>query len=227
VTLNVGVEGADTWMPAETDVSIRPGWYWSRDTDNRVKTVDRLLDIYYASVGHNTNLLLNFPVDNRGLVHENDAQRLRELSTILRATFRDDLARDRPANATNVRSNSEQFAAKSLTDSDPNTCWATDDGVTVASAEIELGQPTTFDRVVLQEHIELGQRVRSWNVEARAGGTWQQVFAGTTIGHKRIARISPTTADAVRLNVVDSRACPVIESFSLFKSPGPSLTNEE
>ena len=87
MTLNVGVEGAETWMPAESDVSIRPGWYWSRNTNNRVKTVDQLLEIYYASVGHNTNLLLNFPVDKRGLVHENDAQRLRELSTILPRHF--------------------------------------------------------------------------------------------------------------------------------------------
>jgi alpha-L-fucosidase len=217
--LNVGVEGADTWMPAETDVSIRPGWYWTSTTNDSVKSVSELLAIYYASVGRNTNLLLNFPVDARGLVHENDAARLRELANILRATFAHDLAARRPATATNVRGGSEQFAAHNLTDDDPSTYWATDDSVRTASAEISLGSPTTFNRVLLQEHIELGQRVRAWRVSARADGKWQQICRGTTIGHKRIACFDAVTADAIRLEIADSRACPVIESLSIFIAP--------
>lgn len=217
--LNVGVEGADTWMPAETDVSIRPGWYWTRETDDKVKSLEKLLDIYYASIGRNTNLLLNFPVDNRGLVHENDANRLRELARILEATFRQNHAAGRPATASNVRDESDQFTAANLTDGDPATYWATDDDVPAATATIELAGPTQMNCVQLQEHVELGQRVRGWTFEARVDGLWQQVAEGTTIGHKRIVRFDAVTTDAVRLKITDSRACPVIESVGVFTAP--------
>ena len=157
--LNVGIEGADTWMPAETDVSIRPGWYWTSASDTKVKSADELLNIYYESVGRNTNLLLNFPVDSRGLVHENDANQLRQLATILRATIRNDYAVGQRATATNVRGGSDDYSAANLIDLNPSTYWATDDSVLAASAEIELHAPTVFNQVVLQEHIQLGQRV--------------------------------------------------------------------
>jgi hypothetical protein len=206
-------------MPAETDVSIRPGWYWTRATDGQVKGVDELLDIYYASVGRNTNLLLNFPVDDRGLVPERDAHRLREVAAILKATFAKDFASRRPATATNVRGGSERFAAGNLTDSDPSTCWTTDDSVMSASVEIDLEKPSAINLIMLQEHIELGQRIRAWNLEARAEGRWQQIFHGTTIGHKRIARFPAVTADAIRLTIEDSRSCPIIESLAVFTGP--------
>lgn len=219
-TLNVGIEGAATWMPAETDVSIRPGWYWTAATDRRVKSVGRLLDIYYESVGRNTNLILNIPVDRRGLVHENDAGRLRETTEILRRTFADDLAAGRPATATNERGGDAQFAAVAITDGDAATYWATDDGVVKASVEIPFGAATSFNRLLLQEHIELGQRVRQWTCEARTGGAWRAIAQGTTIGHKRIVRFDDVEADAVRLTILDSRAAPAIETLGVYLAPG-------
>jgi alpha-L-fucosidase len=218
-TLNTGIEGADTWMPAETDVSIRPGWYWTRDTDHRVKSVAELLEIYYASVGHNTNLLLNFPVDNRGLVHDNDAGRMREVAAILRATFATDLATNCRASASDVRGDRPQFAAANLFDHDPTTYWATDDDVTSATVDVEFEKPTAINRAVIQEHIELGQRVRAWKIDARTGDRWDTVARGTTIGHKRIARFPTVTASAVRLTIEDAAACPVLESLSLYCAP--------
>jgi alpha-L-fucosidase len=218
-TLNAGIEGADTWMPAETDVSIRPGWYWTRDTDNRVKSVAELLEIYYASVGQNTNLLLNFPVDNRGLVHDNDARRIREVTTILEATFENDLAANCRASASNVRGGSPQFAAANLTDDDPTTYWATNNEVSAASVDIEFEKPNAINQAVIQEHIELGQRVRAWKLKIRTGDGWQTVARGTTIGHKRIARFPTVMASAVRLAIEDSAACPALESLTLHCAP--------
>ena len=129
-TLNVGIVGADTRMPAETDFSIRPDWYRTAETDDKVKSLDKLLDIYYNSVGHHTNLLLNFPVDNRGLVHENDAAALRALADLLKATFAIDLAKDQTVSAANWRGGDHPaYAPANVNDGDPETCWATDDGV--------------------------------------------------------------------------------------------------
>jgi len=218
-SLNTGVEGAAEWIPGEVDVSIRPAWYWSAETDHKVRSIEKLLDIYYESIGHNANLLLNFPVDNRGLVHENDAAALRALTSIVRATFYRDFALSKPVVASSTRGGHFRYGAALVTDGHPDTYWATDDGVTTGSLTIELGKPRVFNRLVAREHIELGQRVRGWNVEARVEGTWQRVFEGTTIGHRRIARFDTVTADAVRVNITDSRACPTIETISVHVAP--------
>ncbi len=217
--LNTGEEGGTRWLPAEADVSIRPGWYWTADTDERVKSVDELLAIHEASVGHNTNLLLNFPVDARGLVHENDAAALRGLAAVLRATYADDLALHRRASASTVRGGAATFDAPAVVDGDPATYWATDDGVTAGAVTVELDAPHVFDRVLLQEHVELGQRVRGFRLDVRSDGSWREVFRGTTIGHRRIARFDAVTADALRLTITDARACPTIERLSVFCAP--------
>ena len=217
--LNVGIEGADTWFPAESDVSIRPGWYWTEESNSKVKSLGQLLDIYYASVGHNTNLLLNFPVDDRGLVHENDAAALREMTAVLRETFSDDLASGCAAHASQTRGDDPYYAASRVTDGDRTTYWATDDGQLSASLTIDFEGPQTVDTAVLQEHVELGQRVHAWSLEARAGDRWAQVSEGTTIGYKRIARFDAVTTDSLRLNILDSRACPTIATIGAFLSP--------
>lgn len=80
------------WYPGQVDVSIRPGWFYHAAEDDKVKTLDHLLDIYYTSVGGNAQLLLNIPPDKRGRIHENDVQRLKELGDRLRATFAVNLA---------------------------------------------------------------------------------------------------------------------------------------
>jgi len=215
--LNTGVEGADSWMPSETDVSLRPGWYWTAETDDKVKSADKLLDIYYNSVGHNSNLLLNFPVDSRGLVHENDAAALRKMTATLKETFSKDLAQGQSATATESRGS--EYSAASLTDGDPSTYWAAPDGVVTAKIEIDLAKPSAVNRIALQEHVELGQRVRKWHIEARVEGEWRQVCEGTTIGHLRLARFATVNTDKLRLSILDSRACPTIESFRAYLSP--------
>lgn len=205
------------WVPAECDVSIRPGWFYRPSEDNRVKTVSQLVDIYYASVGQNASLLLNLPVDNRGLVHETDAERLIAFGKIVAADLKHDLAKGKPTTATQVRGNARRFAATNATDGNEASYWATDDGVTTGSLEVDLGKPTTINRVLLQEAIALGQRVEAFTVEAEVEGKWQQVAEGTTIGHKRIFRLPDTVVTKVRLNITRSRACPTIATFGLFK----------
>ncbi len=224
-SLNTGIEGADEWIPGEVDVSIRPGWYWTPESDDQVKSLEKLLDIYYRSIGHGANLLLNFPVDARGLVHENDAAALRELAAVVRATFADDLLLGRKVSTQSVRGEDPRFGPGMVTDGDDATYWATDDGITKGGLMFELDVPTTFDHIVVNEHIELGQRVRAWSVKARIDGKWHLIFEGTTIGHRRIAKFPAVTADALRVNIRDSRACPTIETVSAYLGP-PVVTIE-
>jgi len=91
--LNVGDPNGTHWIPGECDVSIRPGWFYHSTQDEQVKSLDKLIEIYYGSVGRNAVLLLNIPPDQRGLIHENDVQRLNEFSSFIENTFDDNLAR--------------------------------------------------------------------------------------------------------------------------------------
>ncbi|MBN2327725.1 MAG: alpha-L-fucosidase [Candidatus Omnitrophica bacterium] len=205
------------WYPAECDVSIRPGWFYHSDQDDKVKSLSQLLDIYYKSVGRNGVLLLNLPPDKRGLIHENDVRRLLELRRVLDETFKTNFALNKSAQASNVRQKSELFSPQQALDGRSDTYWAADDGVTAASLEVDLGEEIEFDRSLIQEHIALGQRVYAYSIEVWNGAGWSQVAEGTTIGYKKINRFSPATASKVRLNIKKSRGCPIIESFELYK----------
>lgn len=209
--------GRLVWYPAECDVSIRPGWFYHPAQDKRVKPLGHLLDIYYKSVGRNSVLLLNVPADRRGLIHESDARRLRELRQVLDATFKTDLARGKAAIASSVHD--EAHGPAMAVDGDPATWWATDDDAATATLEVDLGAPATFNRSMVQEHIALGQRVEEYVIEAWDGKAWRPFAQGTTIGHKKLDRFADVTARRVRLTIRRARANPLIRAFGLFRAP--------
>ncbi|HSK10400.1 MAG TPA: alpha-L-fucosidase [Vicinamibacterales bacterium] len=213
-----GAIDATDYVPPEVDVSIRPGWFYHAEQDAKVKSVEDLLEIYYSSIGRGANLLLNIPPDRRGLIPDIDAARLREFRRVLDAAFANDLARTAVATATATRGRSGRFDAGRVNDNDGGTYWATGDEVTSASVELAWAEPVTFDRVVLQEAIALGQRVEAWRVEAEVDGAWRAVAEGTSIGYKRIARFEPVTARRVRVTVVKARACPTLATIGVFRS---------
>ena len=207
------------WVPAEVDVSIRPGWFYHATQDGRVKTVDKLLEIYYSSVGNGCNLLLNIPPDRRGRFHEVDCERLMGLRKVLDATFDKDLACGKAVTASDIRADDARFSADKVADGDRNTYWAADDDVRTAELTIELGNAAQLNRVRLQECIQLGQRIEAFAVDARVDGTWQEIATGTTIGPRRILRTPTVTANAVRLRITGSRACPTISTLELYLAP--------
>ncbi len=207
------------WYPAETDVSIRPGWFYHASQDDKVKSLEKLLDIYYISVGRNTVLLLNLPPDRRGLIHENDVQRLRELRKVLDATFKHNLALGAAAKASCVRGDIPGYGADKIVDGKKDTYWSSDDGTTTATLEFDLGKKCTFNVAELAEYIRIGQRVEEFVLEARHGKTWKEFARGTTIGYKRLLRFDEVSARKVRLKILNSRVCPTISNFALFYAP--------
>ena len=220
--LNEGEEDGEAWVPAETDTSIRPGWFYSETTDHRVKSLAHLVDIYYTSVGRNSNLLLNVPPDRRGLIHPIDSTRLMELRRVLDETFAVNLAKGARFSASHTRGNARKFRAQNLGDENFHTYWTTDDDQLTASIEIDFRRPQTFNRVQLQEYIPLGQRVRSFSIEYWNGNSWQSVGGTdrkTTIGYKRIIRFPMITTQKLRVNIEDSRACPVLNGIAVFRAP--------
>ncbi|WP_029273072.1 alpha-L-fucosidase [Flavobacterium sp. KJJ] len=214
-----GHEDGEKWVPGEADVSIRPGWFYHAVEDDKVRPLDEMVDIYYESIGRNATLLLNLPVDKRGLVHENDEARLKELVSTIKADFKTELLSKTKISADNVRGNSTAFAAKNTSDGNKNTYWATDDNVKTASIVFEFDKPTAINRILLQEYIALGQRVKAFNVEVKVDGNWKIVANETTIGYKRILRIERVTASALKINITDSKANIVISNIQAYNAP--------
>ncbi|HLO99548.1 MAG TPA: discoidin domain-containing protein, partial [Fimbriimonas sp.] len=217
--LHFGLEGGDSWVPAEVNTSIRPEWFYHPSEDEKVKTVAQLLDSYYASVGRNATFLLNFPIMPNGTIHPTDVERAIEVAKVVKQTFAVNLAKKANANATNTRGGSKQFGPQSVLDDKKETYWATDDNVHNASLTIDLKKPTLFNRFMVQEYISLGQRIKGFNVEALVDGNWREIGRGSTIGYKRILRFAAVTATKVRFNITDSKAAPVISSVGLFNAP--------
>lgn len=217
-TLNAGNIFGAAWIPGEADVSIRPGWFYSSATDDKVKSLDQLLDIYYTSVGRNTNLLLNVPPDRSGRIHPNDSTRLVELRERLDAIFKTSLLSGATATASATRGNSPQFSAAHVLDDSYDSYWTTDDTTTTASLVADLPQQQTFNLILLQEYIPLGQRVARFSVECwdDKAASWTTLADATTIGYKRILRLPATTTKKIRVNILQALACPVLSTVALY-----------
>ncbi|NSW93504.1 MAG: alpha-L-fucosidase [Bacteroidales bacterium] len=216
--LGEGHENGKYWVPAEVDVSIRRGWFYHPSQDSIVRSPENLLELYYSSVGRNSNLLLNVPPDRRGLLHENDVKSLLAFRELREKEFERELAKGKRATASSVRG--KKFTAGNVNDGNPETYWATPDDVTSANVTIDLGEETEVNRIMLQEYIKLGQRVKEFKVEALSGDQWINLVDGTTIGYKVIRRFPVVKASKVRVTITSSKACPVISNIELYRAPG-------
>lgn len=204
--LQYGHPDGNQWVPAECDVSIRPGWFYHPEEDDRVKSPDQLVDLYYRSVGHNATLLLNFPVDRRGLIHPVDSANAVRFHEMIQQQLKTNLVAGMIPKVSNERGG--DFVASALTDDNFDTYWATEDGVTTADIEFSFDTPTRMNRMMLQEYIPLGQRVKAFVVEYLDKDTWLPVKLNeetTTIGYKRLLRFETVETKGIRIRITDAR----------------------
>lgn len=204
--LQYGHPDGNQWVPAECDVSIRPGWFYHPEEDDRVKSPDHLVDLYYRSVGHNATLLLNFPVDRRGLIHPVDSANAVRFHEMIQQQLKTNLVAGMIPKVSNERGG--DFVASALTDDNFDTYWATEDGVTTADIEFSFDTPTRMNRMMLQEYIPLGQRVKAFVVEYLDKDTWLPVKLNeetTTIGYKRLLRFETVETKGIRIRITDAR----------------------
>lgn len=182
--LNTGSEDGLRWIPAEVDVSIRPGWFYHKTEDSLVKTPEQLFNIYLSSVGRGSVLLLNIPPDRRGLIHENDVKALEGFRHLLNVRLTNNFAKKASTRSDSYRGNNDLYSAKNLVDGNNETYWTTDDGVNRGSFEIDWGRQQKLSYVLLQEYIKLGQRIKNFNIEIWQNEKWVKVANATTIGYK-------------------------------------------
>jgi len=217
--LNRGDRPGTHWLPAECDVSIRPGWFYHPGEDDKVKSPNELVDLYYKSVGRGAVFLLNVPPDRRGRIHEIDAKSLREFRRILDVTFGHDLGSDAKITASKTRGNDARFSPKNVTDGQRDTYWATDDDTASPEIILDLGKPASFSVARLREYLPLGQRIEEFALDQWKGGQWAQFASGTSIGNCRLIRGEVVVTDRVRLRILKSSRCPALSEIGLFSEP--------
>ena len=177
------------WYPSEVDVSIRPGWFYHAEQDGEVRSLANLVNIYYRSVGCNSVLLLNIPPDRRGLIHETDVQRIKELSSYLTNTF----------------------STSAITDE--TVSWSAKSG---ESHEFNVDSNRMINTLLIQEDITRGQHVEEFSVEAYINGAWHHIAEGTTIGYKRLLRFTDCKAERIRITIHASRGIANILNTGLY-----------
>ena len=218
--LNRGDRPGSYWVPAECDVSIRPGWFYHSAEDSKVKSASTLVDLYYASVGRGGSFLLNLAPDRRGQIPDPDVNSLREFRRILNATFREDYALGARLSASNTRGNGDRrFSPRNVIDRRRDTYWTTDDQITTPELILDLGRERTFNVVRVREYLPLGQRVEAFAVDVWKDNNWQEFARGTSIGNAKLVRGKPVTTTKVRLRITQAPVCPAISELALFAEP--------
>lgn len=218
--LNHGSENGSHWIPAEVDVSIRPGWFYHKREDHQIRSLAHLTDIYYRSVGHNANLLLNFPINLDGKIPALDSIRALEWYDVIVNDFKDNILKKAKINVDNERG--ADFKAENIIDNDWNTYWATDDGYNFGTLSFSFDKPVMMNRVVLQEYIPLGQRVKDFYMEGELNGKWFKINTYdtlSTIGYKRIVRFNTVELDKLIIYFEESRGPLCINNIEAYCAP--------
>lgn len=217
--LNTGEEKGKDWVIGECDVSIRPGWFYHKDQDLEVKSLEKLLDIYFNSVGRNSVLLLNVPPNKEGLIHDNDVNRIKEFGQAINSIFEKNLALNSKVTSSSILNDSREFDCSKVIDENYETYWVPNKCDDNPYIEIDFKDKIEFDVISIQEFISLGQRVAEFNVEALIDNEWKKIFEGKTIGYKRLLRLNPIYTDKIRINFIRSLDIPLINNIAVYKQP--------
>ena len=210
--LNHGIRGGSKFIPAETNTSIRPGWFYHASQDHQVKTVEQLVDYWFHSTGRNTTILLNLPPDRRGLIHETDAEHVRLWNDRMEEIFARNLAEDAEMEAS--ASMHPDCGAENLLKADETAIYAS--AVRNPEMVLKFEDDVTFDCFRVEEVIELGHRVHGFALDVLQDGVWNTLLERQCIGFCYADRFPAVTAQAVRLRITDADADPVLRFFGLY-----------
>ena len=219
-----GIEGTRNgkyWMPAEADVSLRPGWFYHASQNHQVKSPAVLMDLYYKSVGRGANLDLGLSPNRDGLLDDTDVNALKGFGDLVRETFKTNLAKGATLKASNIRAKgAARFGPANLLDEDRYSYWSTDDAVHTPTLTLVLPEERTFNVIRLRENIKLGQRIEAVEVEAMLNNKWEKIGAATSIGANRLIRLAePVKAKQLRLTISKSPVSIALSDFGLYMEP--------
>ncbi len=215
--LQTGQPQGAVWIPAECDVSIRPGWFYHPEEDSLVKTPEQLWSIYLQSVGRGANLILNVPPDRQGRIHPQDSAALVAFGQKTRAAFDQNLAWGRKLSIRRICGFAPKRISTQLTDGDLRTCDTSNYWSNVSTPVLDLGRKRTFNTLVLQENIEEGQRIEAFKVEIQEKDGWREIARSTTVGHKKILTFPAVRARRVRISILAALAPPMLSEVQIYR----------
>lgn len=209
-------EGHD-WVPGECDVSIRPGWFWHES--EAPKSAQKLLDIYYKSVGRNCLLLLNLPPNSSGLISAEDIQVLQEFSELRRTIFSNNLAENALVIASSSRGgiSDSRFDPYNVLKEGIYTYWAPEENRYDWALFIDLQESVSFNVLQVQEPIHMGQRIIEFHFDIlNEEGKWEKVINGTTVGYQRLLQFPTVKSQQLKFVIDKSRADPLIAYLGIY-----------
>lgn len=215
------------WMPAECDVSIRPGWFYHASQDSLVRTSENLFHLYLMSVGRGASLLLNLPPDRRGRIPDQDIDALKGFRELREEAFGEDLAQKATVTASNTRCNARFFSPRNVTDQNKDSYWTTDDGAPDPELVLDFGEPVRFNIVRMEEYLQLGQRISRWSLDRWDTGDWVTFAGGTSIGHSRIWTGEPVTTSKLRIRFPAPDAAPAIRCVAIVNQSAVDILSKQ
>lgn len=199
------------YQQAETNTSIREGWFYRDDTRQGVRSADDVFDIYERSVGGNSTFLLNIPPNKEGRFGDRDVAVLEEVGRRIVSTYGTDLLE-------------KAKGPKAVLDGDADTYYTMEGSG--SEFVVKMKKPVTLNRVMIQEAVaQRSERVERHALDAWVDGAWKEIASATNIGYKRILRFPDVTTDRLRFRVLESRLSPAISHFSAhyYKAGAPQL----
>lgn len=212
--LNNGHADGEYFLPAEVDVSIRPGWFYHTSQDDEVKPVSRLLTCWFDSVGRNTGLVMNIPPMPNGRLHPTDVANYRQAHRLLKGIFHYNLLTGAHVTATSARH--ADCVPEMLLVEDADKFYAAAEGDNTPTITLNLPAEETINCLRIAEMIQLGHRVRGWAVDAFVDGEWKTVAEGQCIGYLWAPRFPAVTTSRVRLRITAADCPPVLREFGAY-----------
>ena len=210
--LNAGKIGGERFIPAEADVSIRPGWFYHSHQDSQVRTSKNLLKLWFDSIGSNAGFLINLPPDTRGLLHENDVKSLIEYNKILSSQFNVNLAE-----GTAICSSTERAGCEAQNIISKENAYAPLDSNKECEIVFTFKEATEINTISISELIELGHRVTNVDFLAEINGQWKQLFNSKVIGYKLCEHFDTVRADKIKIKINSALDTPVLYGVGFYK----------
>lgn len=201
------------WYPVEVNTSIRPGWFYHQEEDDKVRSLEELSQIYFHSVGGNGTFLLNIPPNKEGLLAKEDVERLKELGEFLRKAFKRNLVEEA---VLAVDSYKEGFEIENVREPGYGKYFSTREGITSCTIGIEFEEETEIHYLILQENIEMSQRIEGFSVWAETDGNLREVYRGKVVGYKHIAQLKGIRTRFLQIKIHDARVCPTVAFLGVF-----------
>ncbi len=217
--LGIGDKDGKDWIPAEVNTTLSWPKAWYFHSDKQPRSLANLMDLYYTSIGRGSPLDLGLAIAPTGEIRDIDAKALLKFKQQVDREFRDNLITRAKLSSSEYRGNAPQFAADKVQDDETETYWATSDSIQKASLTIDFRKETTFNRLMMQEYLALGQRIHKFTAEALVDGEYIETASGTTIGYKRVLRFDDVTASKLRITLETDAPCLTLSNMGVYNAP--------